>query len=92
MYLNTRSWKRITNAEHKTHPIYLESSNLVFTWWGSFFCSGAAYLGTRPGTVGIKNGADLGTLGGSFGLFFFWLRENEKVKKTNKSLPTISNT
>lgn len=60
-----------------THTIYLECSNLVFTCWGSFFCSGATYLGIRPGTVGIKNGADLGTLGGSFGLFFFWW-EREK--------------
>lgn len=71
------------NTKHT--PLYLEGSNLVSTCWESLFCSGAAYLGTRPGTVGIKNGADLGTLGGSFGLFFFW-RENETGKKTSKLL------
>jgi hypothetical protein len=28
-------------------------------------------FGSSPATVGIKNGADLGTFGGSLGLFLF---------------------
>lgn len=45
--------------------------DLVLTCWGSLLGSGTANLGTSPGTVGMKNGAAWGSLGGSFGLFFF---------------------
>lgn len=57
-----------------------QNTDLAPTCSGSPFCSGTANLGTSPGTVGMKNGADWGTLGGSFGLFFFCEEKNEEIK------------
>lgn len=64
------STKKHLRSSCKIYYINTVISILVFTCV-SFSSSGATYRGIRPGTVGMKKGADLGTFGGSLGLFLF---------------------
>lgn len=60
--------KNLKEKRRGIHPVKVFKYNL-FTCCPSFSCATEAYLGTRPGMVGMKNGADFGTFGGSLGLF-----------------------